>query len=478
MTRRREAAIRARPPPAPPAEALLLEEARARRGCGAAPACCCRCARAARRPARCCWRRAAPDTLHDARTCASCRCSPGGWRSRSTTPRLLTAERQLEALVGAHRGRRHGASTPAGRIVMANAAAARLMQARLGRAAARDADGASCGSASRSTTPTAGRSPTGRLAWLRAREDERKPPPLLVRRVDRATGDQRWLLVQVLDRCTTTATARRWRCTSPRTSRPSSAPSSASGCSSRRAGCSARRSTSTRALQEVARADGPRAGRLVRDRPARAGRARPAGRASPTSSRPRSRSRVACARATRSTLDDDGAVRRRDPHRRAACGSTTSARDCCARPPSTTSTSSCSRRSASPRCWSCRCARATTCSARSRSSPRSRTGASTTPTRRSRRRSRSAIADALRNARLLRDRAEIANVLSAGLRPESVAGAARLRGRGRLPARRRGRAGRRRLLRRDRRAGGLDRRDGRRGRQGRARRGAQRASRA
>ena len=84
------------------------------------------------------------------------------------------------------------------------------------------------------------------------------------------------------------------------------------------------------------------------------------------------------------------------------------------------------------------------------------------------------VADALRDERLLRDRAEIAHVLSAGLRPGPVAGAAWLRRRGPLPAGRRRRPGRRRLLRGDRRAGGLDRRDGRRRRQGRAGRGAER----
>ena len=108
--------------------------------------------------------------------------------------RLLTAERQLEALVGALAdavtvldGR--------GRIVMANAAAVRLMQAgsveRLmatpgaelwERFALYDADG----------IPLA----AGDLAWAPAGGGEEKGPPRLVRRIDRETGDQRWLLLK------------------------------------------------------------------------------------------------------------------------------------------------------------------------------------------------------------------------------------------------------------------------------------------
>lgn len=106
--------------------------------------------------------------------------------------RLLTAERQLEALVGAM----EDAVTvldAAGRIVMANAAAARLMgtdsveqliatpMAELWeRFALYDAEGR----------------PLGERDLLRARDGERNPPPLLVRRVDRVTGDQRWLLAK------------------------------------------------------------------------------------------------------------------------------------------------------------------------------------------------------------------------------------------------------------------------------------------
>ena len=108
--------------------------------------------------------------------------------------RLLTAERQLEALIGAM----EDAVTVldrGGRIVMANAAAARLMEVGsveqliatgVGelweRFALYDADG----------RPLA----EDDLAWMRARQGERRPPPMLVRRVDRATGEQRWLLAK------------------------------------------------------------------------------------------------------------------------------------------------------------------------------------------------------------------------------------------------------------------------------------------
>ncbi len=108
--------------------------------------------------------------------------------------RLLTAERQLEALVGAM----EDAVTVLdrnGRIVMGNMAAARLMEVgsveRLiatpmaelwERFALYDADG----------RPLAETD----MAWMRARRGEPSPPPLLVRRVDRTTGEQRWLLAK------------------------------------------------------------------------------------------------------------------------------------------------------------------------------------------------------------------------------------------------------------------------------------------
>ena len=108
--------------------------------------------------------------------------------------RLLTAERQLEALVGAL----DDAVTvldPDGRIVMANAAAASLM----GVASVEELI----------ATPMAEMferfaiyDPDGRplaeddLGWMSARPGEPNPPPLLTRRVDRATGDQRWLLAK------------------------------------------------------------------------------------------------------------------------------------------------------------------------------------------------------------------------------------------------------------------------------------------
>jgi PAS domain S-box-containing protein len=109
--------------------------------------------------------------------------------------RLLTAEHQLEALVGAM----EDAVTvldASGRIVMANAAAASLMgadsveqliatpMAQLWeRFALYDADGRPLAEQDLSRTRSGSRG-------------ERNPPPLLVRRVDRVTGDQRWLLAK------------------------------------------------------------------------------------------------------------------------------------------------------------------------------------------------------------------------------------------------------------------------------------------
>ena len=103
--------------------------------------------------------------------------------------RLLTVEQQLEALVGAM----EDAVTVIdanGRLVMGNEAAARLMgtdsvaqllatpMAELWeRFALYDGDGRPLGEQD-----------------LARNSGERKPPPLLVRRVDRTTGDQRWLL--------------------------------------------------------------------------------------------------------------------------------------------------------------------------------------------------------------------------------------------------------------------------------------------
>ncbi len=105
-----------------------------------------------------------------------------------------------------------------------------------------------------------------------------------------------------------------------------------------------------------------------------------------------------------------------------------------------------------PRRCRWRCAAATRSSGRSRSSPRRRTGASTSATRSWRRRSPAGSADALRNARLLRDRADDRPRALRGPASRPVAAAAGLRGGRRLPAGGGGRRGGRRLLRGGRRA--------------------------
>ena len=118
--------------------------------------------------------------------------------------------------------------------------------------------------------------------------------------------------------------------------------------------------------------------------------------------------------------------------------------------------------------------RATTCSARSRSSRRSRTGASTRPTSRSPTRWPAGSATRCATTGCSATGSRWRTCSRPGLRPDAspvvpgceIAAVYHPAGRGRR--------GRRRLLRRDRRAGGLDRRDGRRRRQGRARRRAQR----
>jgi PAS domain S-box-containing protein len=108
--------------------------------------------------------------------------------------RLLSAERQLEALVAGMEDAVtvHDAS---GRIVMANAAAARLLGAGsvaellatpmpdlLSRYALYDADGRALAEQD--------------LAWNQP-QDEARPRQALMRRVDRATGEQRWLVPKV-----------------------------------------------------------------------------------------------------------------------------------------------------------------------------------------------------------------------------------------------------------------------------------------
>ncbi len=108
--------------------------------------------------------------------------------------RLLTAERQLEALIGAL----DDAVTvvdPDGRIVMANTAAASLM-------GVASVDELLATPMAEMFERYAVYDPDGRplaeddLGWMSARAGEPNPPPLLTRRVDRATGDQRWLLAK------------------------------------------------------------------------------------------------------------------------------------------------------------------------------------------------------------------------------------------------------------------------------------------
>ena len=109
--------------------------------------------------------------------------------------RALTAERQLEALVGGMEDAVTVLDTE-GRIVMANGAAARLMHAgsveellalpprRLWeRFALYDPDGRPLGERD--------------LAWTDAVEGGRRAAPILVRRVDRETGEQLWLLAKI-----------------------------------------------------------------------------------------------------------------------------------------------------------------------------------------------------------------------------------------------------------------------------------------
>src|SRR5215216_3027583 len=109
--------------------------------------------------------------------------------------RVLNAERQLEALVGEMEDAVTVLDTD-GSIVMANPAAARLMhtesvEALLATPARRlwarfalyDAEG----------RPLAEQD----LAWTHVIEGGRRPAPMLVRRVDRETGEQLWLLAKM-----------------------------------------------------------------------------------------------------------------------------------------------------------------------------------------------------------------------------------------------------------------------------------------
>lgn len=188
----REAAIRREPPHRPPAAALLLSEREL--GPFAARSGVLLALRARGQPtgalllASCEPNRYTPADLRFLQVFA------GRLAVGLDNARLLTAERQLEALVGALEDA-VAVLDGGGRIVMANPAAARLMQvdsvevliatppAQLWeRFALYDADG----------RPLA----AGDLAWARAREGERRPPPRLVRRIDRETGDQRWLLLK------------------------------------------------------------------------------------------------------------------------------------------------------------------------------------------------------------------------------------------------------------------------------------------
>jgi serine phosphatase RsbU (regulator of sigma subunit)/anti-sigma regulatory factor (Ser/Thr protein kinase)/PAS domain-containing protein len=190
--RRREAEIRRLPAPSPPAEALLLagqelEPFAARSGVllplrarGQATGALLLAA-------------AEPDTYMRA-DLRFLQVFAGRLAVGLDNARLLTAELQLEALVGALEDAVTVLDTR-GRIGMANAAAAQLMQvasieqllatpaAELWqRFALYDEDG----------RPLA----DDDLPWAPAGEDERRPLPKSLRRIDRATGDQRWLQIK------------------------------------------------------------------------------------------------------------------------------------------------------------------------------------------------------------------------------------------------------------------------------------------
>ena len=405
-----------------------------------APACCSRCARAGSTTGSI-MLASARRRLRARATCATCRCSPGGSRSRSTTRGCVLAERQLEALVGGHGGRGHRARratagscwpTPRRSRLLGAASVEELLATSLAELWERFALYDARRPADRATTTWPG---------CARCQDEPSPPPMLMRRVDRATGEQQWLLAKatvlhdgdgrpaLVMNVTEDVTA-----VNAGRARPAAARRG-------RAGCSARAHDLDASLQEVAELVVPDARGLVRDRPARrrAGSSQLAAVAhlDPAQGRAGARLRARHPVARRRRRRGAG----RDPDRRAGADGRHHDRRCCARPPrDDEQPRAARRRSASPRCWRSRCARATTCSARSRSSPRSRTGASTTPTRSSRRRSRRRIARrAAQRAPAARPRGDRARALR---RPAArrVAAAAGLRGRGRLPAGRRGRA--------------------------------------
>ena len=188
----REAAIRALPAPAPPAEAQLLSE-RALVPFGARSGVLLPL-RARGQPTGALLLAAGEPDTYTRADLRFLQVFAGRLAVGLDNARLLTAERQLEALVRALEdavtvldGR--------GRIVMANAAAVRLMEAgsveRLmatpvaelwERFALYDADG----------IPLA----AGDEAWAPAGEGQEKGLARLVRRIDRETGDQRWLLLK------------------------------------------------------------------------------------------------------------------------------------------------------------------------------------------------------------------------------------------------------------------------------------------
>jgi PAS domain S-box-containing protein len=188
----REAAIRARPPARLPAEAGLLAEAElALFGAGSGvliPL------RARGQPTGAIVLATRAPERYGAADLRFLGVLAGRFAVALDNARLLTAERQLAALVGAM----EDAVTvldARDRIVMANDAAARLMGAgsveqliatpvakAWERFALYDADGRPLGEQG--------------LAWEHARPGEQRPPPRLVRRVDRATGEQRWLLAK------------------------------------------------------------------------------------------------------------------------------------------------------------------------------------------------------------------------------------------------------------------------------------------
>ncbi len=191
--------------------------------------------------------------------------------------RLVLAERQLEALVA---GMEEAVTVRDGdgRILLGNDAAVRLLgassQEELRRTSLTDLwrrfalyrpDG----------TPMS----DGDLSWMRALQDER-PPPMLMRRVDRGTGEEQWLLEQG------DGAARRRRAARARDERDRGRDRD-DALRARSPAARRRRAPAVRGGGLRGRAGGRRAPRgarprrLVRHRPPGPGRVRPSGRGRP-----------------------------------------------------------------------------------------------------------------------------------------------------------------------------------------------------